>query len=71
MTTFASTRRYWSARAELEYDEVVYARNVMRRWLRRWLREGVESSRSTIWRVIPPEELRAALAGNPPPRRKR
>lgn len=58
------------------HEQILRERNVMRRWLRRWLREGVPSRQtgdvgsSMLWR-IPPEELRAALAGKPPPRRNR
>ena len=66
---------YWKALAELEHGEVQADRDRYRRWLRRWLREGVPSrqmgdvGRSMLWR-IPPEELRAALHGEEPPRRK-
>ncbi len=59
------------------YTETKYQRDVLRRWVRRWERwshQGVEASDGAFvpdTAVVPGSELRAASAGDPPPRAKR
>lgn len=64
---------YWKALAELEHGEVQADRDRYRRWMRRWAARSAGPIRATggiIWAAVDLGELRAALRGEEPPRRR-